>query len=258
MRRLTVLACLVLLPVVALAQVRGGAPAGARTMISAPRVMPRTSPVSGRALSTAPSAYRAAPVRPSGTVISGRRPGSSSAGRIGNHPSANDQFGFLPDFTGAPGLGFDYAHYAATHRGAGRRRGGAEVAYFPFFDSGFILPYAQNYAPAEQDDSPRYDSPGPETVAADAPSADRRYPGYGLEAVSTYDVRVTPQKPSESYVFVRRDGTLFFAVAYSWADGTLYYVTQEGLRRSLGRDALDLDATQQFNEQRGLSFRSPV
>jgi hypothetical protein len=35
-------------------------------------------------------------------------------------------------------------------------------------------------------------------------------------------------------------------------------VTQEGFRRSVPRDALDLDATQQFNEQRGLNFRIPV
>ena len=95
-------------------------------------------------------------------------------------------------------------------------------------------------------------------LAYDGSSAARRYPGYGLEAGSSYDVIVAPQKPSESYVFVRRDGTLFFAVAYSWSDGTLNYVTQEGLRRSVGRDALDLDATQQFNEQRGLNFHSPA
>jgi hypothetical protein len=57
---------------------------------------------------------------------------------------------------------------------------------------------------------------------------------------------------------VRRDGTLFFAVAYSWDNQTLRYITQEGLRRSVKREALDLAATEQFNEQRGLSFVSPA
>jgi hypothetical protein len=76
--------------------------------------------------------------------------------------------------------------------------------------------------------------------------------------VSSYDVVVEPQKPSEQYVFVRRDGSVFFAVAYTWDAGNLYYVTQEGLRRSATRDSLDLDATQQFNEQRGLNFQSPA
>jgi hypothetical protein len=77
-------------------------------------------------------------------------------------------------------------------------------------------------------------------------------------ATSPYDVVVTPQKQSEQYVFVRRDGTVFFAVAYSWEEGNLFYVTQDGLRRSVTSDLLDLDATQQFNEQRGLTFKAPA
>ena len=63
---------------------------------------------------------------------------------------------------------------------------------------------------------------------------------------------------SDQFVFVRRDGTVFFAVAYSWEKGTLRYITNEGLRKTVTRDALDLDATRQFNEQRGLNFRLPA
>jgi hypothetical protein len=63
---------------------------------------------------------------------------------------------------------------------------------------------------------------------------------------------------NNEFVFVRRDGTVFFAAAYSWENGTLRYVTSEGLRRTVKQDALDLSATQQFNEQRGLNFRSPA
>jgi hypothetical protein len=44
-------------------------------------------------------------------------------------------------------------------------------------------------------------------------------------------------------------------VAYSWDNNTLRYVTRDGFRRSIAREALDIDATQQFNEQRGLDFR---
>jgi hypothetical protein len=62
----------------------------------------------------------------------------------------------------------------------------------------------------------------------------------------------------EQFVFVRRDGTVFFAVAYAWEKGTLRYITSQGLRRTVTQDALDLDATRQFNEQRGLNFRLPV
>jgi hypothetical protein len=68
-----------------------------------------------------------------------------------------------------------------------------------------------------------------------------------------------PQHETEEYVFVRRNGTVFFAVAYSWdSGGTLRYVTREGLRHIISADALDLGATQQFNEQRGLNFHLPA
>jgi hypothetical protein len=47
-------------------------------------------------------------------------------------------------------------------------------------------------------------------------------------------------------------------VAYTWDHGTLRYVTRDGLRRSIASGALDMDATQQFNEQRGLNFKTPA
>ncbi|MGB6884775.1 MAG: hypothetical protein WBE10_12065, partial [Candidatus Acidiferrum sp.] len=63
---------------------------------------------------------------------------------------------------------------------------------------------------------------------------------------------------SDEYVFVRRDGTLFFATAFAWENGTLRYITREGLRHTMSLDQLDLNATQQFNQQRGLIFRMPA
>src|SRR5260370_1227233 len=77
-------------------------------------------------------------------------------------------------------------------------------------------------------------------------------PQPAVEAASA----ATPD--DDQFVFVRRDGTVFFAVAYSWENGTLRYVTSQGLRHTVTQDALDLDATQQFNEQRGLNFRLPA
>jgi len=67
-----------------------------------------------------------------------------------------------------------------------------------------------------------------------------------------------PVRDASEYVFVRRDGTLLFGVAYSWDNGTLRYVTREGQRRSISQDTLDMDATQQFNEQRGVNFHTPA
>ena len=57
---------------------------------------------------------------------------------------------------------------------------------------------------------------------------------------------------------MRRDGTIIFAVAYSFNAGNLQYVTKDGLRRSIPLNTLDFDATQQFNEQRGVTVRLPA
>ena len=76
--------------------------------------------------------------------------------------------------------------------------------------------------------------------------------------VPVSQANTTPIRETSEYIFVRRDGTVFFAVAYAWEKGTLRYVTSEGLRRSVAGDSLDLNATQQFNEQRGLNFRLPA
>ena len=62
----------------------------------------------------------------------------------------------------------------------------------------------------------------------------------------------------QEYVFVKRDGTLIFAVAYSWINDRLQYVTREGIRRTIPRNTLDLDATQQFNDQRGVPIQLPA
>lgn len=107
----------------------------------------------------------------------------------------------------------------------------------------------------------------------EAPPAEAQQPDSGEQEVAQTTDIVRPARPSrdyvpapqtasereaEQYVFVRRDGTVFFASAYAWENGTLRYITSEGLRRTVTADKLDLDATQQFNEQRGLTFRSPV
>ncbi len=70
---------------------------------------------------------------------------------------------------------------------------------------------------------------------------------------------VPPSRPPElaDYVFLRRDGGLIFAVAYTVARERIVYVTREGLRRSVTLTDLDLETTLQMNEQRGTSFRLP-
>lgn len=167
-----------------------------------------------------------------------------------------------------PGLGFDYAHVAAVGGGRGRgHRPGRNlrrpyVAYFPFFGGGYYMPLFDDYDDSYDDSGyggDQYaDTIGPDDYYPPGPpppryAADQYYPPAPAPAAEP-----APPRPADEYVFVRRDGTVFFAIAYTWNKGTLSYVTDDGVRRSVAGSALDLDATQQFNEQRGLRFSSPA
>jgi hypothetical protein len=243
----------VLLPVIAQAQGRALMPAVPHSTMVSPRLVARSSPaVFPRISSGARSLVRsgAAPSRTAMPRARGtRRPVSPQ------RQFETDDIVFGSDFIPVPGLGFDVPHLAATRGpgavGAGRRRRQFPL-FFPMLEGGFFLPpfsVAAEEAP---------ETPQPEATDAEASERTQRLrvsPPAGELAAQT--ASAAPRETDE-YVFVRRDGTLFFAVAYAWESGTLRYVTSEGLRRSVAREALDLDATQQFNEQRGLNFRLPA
>ncbi len=165
------------------------------------------------------------------------------------------------DCNSAPGLGFDAAHAAATC-GAGtvslQRRGVQVPFFFPFFEGGFFLP---GTAAAVEEDSAA-EGAQPEATDAEATETRRRYrapqPVTAATLAPAAEAASAAPTDNEEFVFVRRDGTVFFAVAYAWEKGTLRYITSQGLRHTVTQDALDLDATRQFNEQRGLNFRLPA
>jgi len=262
-----------LLPSVAQAQRGGGMAVGHSSAVaSAPHVAMHAAPAAAAHAGTPHTPTVGHYVRTrSGTVVF--RPSTHPRSSVpGNH--LNDSRRVLSE--DVPGLGFDYSHLAAISGGRGRGHGGhgrafgsagrdrnrPVLAYFPFFGGGYYLPLYDDYD----------DTAATEEQQAEASEPDY-YPGYpgdypppprpgdtpqGYSAPApAQSTAVTAERPADEYVFVRRDGSLFFAVAYTWADGNLRYVTSEGLRRSVAGDTLDLDATQQFNEQRGLSFRVP-
>ena len=153
-----------------------------------------------------------------------------------------------------PGLGFDYPHFFATHPNAGKcRRCGVGGFVVPFVDGGIYVPVPMYITePAA--------SPAPEQTDAAEQSAQPEEPSP-RETYSNSAARVRPQAPppeQAQYVFIKRDGTIIFAVAYSWLNDRLQYVTEEGLRRTTPLNTLDLDATQQFNDQRGVPIRLPA
>jgi hypothetical protein len=198
---------------------------------------PGTAKSSGHPIPTKAHAH---PVHSNGGVVTG--------------PTA-PRAAFADDGYETPGLGFDYTHFAAVHPEE-RHRHPFAGGVFPFVGGGIFLPttgYVESGAPQDAADEPQQ--------------------GEATERANDY-VEATPveQSPntrarmksslapasSTEYIFVRRDGTVFFAVAYSWVNGSLQYVTQDGLRKLVSSSTLDLDATAQFNEQRGVAFHAPA
>lgn len=237
------------------AQGRAMMPAASHAMAAAPSVVVHAAQ---------PAGVRTVAVSriPRGTTTTHLRPGAASAGRVtrragGVHRSAGAA-AFSSDFVPVPGLGFDMAHLAATRGpeavGAGRHRRQQPIL-FPFIDGGFFL----LSSPVVVEEAAAPEAPAEENAETEV--AERPRHAHVMQAApAPRQVEEASAVPSqtEEFVFVRRDGTVFFAVAYAWENGTLRYVTSEGLRRSIARETLDLNATQQFNEQRGLNFRSPA
>ena len=206
-----------------------------------------------------------------GTTAAPRRSGFATHLPRTTHriPQTNPNSGIAPlsqfattDFQGVPGLGFDFPHLAAISGGRHQR---ARFGAFPFgFNGGFLFG-APSVIVEEMGTAEAQAAPVEENTARDDPAeADyvRRARSvsprdYVPEIPSSGATSTLEEDPAE-YVFVRRDGGLIFAVAYSWVNGTLRYVTRDGMRRTIARDAVDLTATEQFNEQRGLNFRSPA
>jgi hypothetical protein len=158
-----------------------------------------------------------------------------------------------------PGLGFDYPHLAAVHPGGvgplNRGRNRFVGAFIPFFfGGGYYMPLfpddSEDVAPDAQQE---YADAGPPPPYYYGDAGQPQQPIYGPPPEAA-----APEHQADEYVFVRRDGTVFFAVGYTWQNRTLRYVTPEGLRRTVDGSSLDLDATQQFNEQRGVNFHSPA
>ncbi len=192
-----------------------------RAVMSAPHAMPMQGMPGPRVVA------RGGTVRPrSGMPAVRNTRGPVTSRRRFDRRFDNEDNGRRPGCNSAPGLGFDAVHQAAIC-GSGTGFGGR-------------VPAQPEGTDAEVRETRRHRAAQPLT-----------------EPTSTVETSNAAATDNEGFVFVRRDGTLFFAVGYTWENGTLRYVTDQGLRRTVTQDALDLDATRQFNEQRGLNFRLP-
>ncbi len=253
-QRLVILASSALfLPVFAAAQHRGGMVVMRQPMVAAPsRVMATQVQPAATHVSSAPQVGEPH----MGTTVVARRTRVVATtvrhtGTFVNIPT------FPVDFADSPGLGFDFPHMAAV---SGRHMRGRFLGSVPFGFSGFLL---TSPSVIVEEPQPENQQPVIEEIVAANPSDVEREPVRARRSATQNPPEVSaeppaPQHDAPEYVFVRRDGGLLFAVAYSWENGTLRYVTRDGLRRSVTQETLDMDATQQFNEQRGVNFRLPA
>ncbi len=253
---------LVLLPLAASAQ-RGAAPhiaPVAPRMVSGPptAAAPRVTimPSAPRIVIPTPAPRTGALRRRSGNVTVNINNNSNPVRTIANVPAC--PLNFVP----VPGLGFDIPHLAATQgaTAVGASPAGCGGAFFgaPFFDSGFFIPTASPTAvqmpPIVIQQPVVVQQPAAEPAADTEDSP--RSSAHGPAAVD--ETPAEPPREIPEFVFVRRDGKMLFAVAYLWEKDHLEYITRDGVRRTIGLDALDLEATKRFNEERGLAFRLPA
>jgi hypothetical protein len=256
MRR-TILAFLLVsaLPFIVQAQQHGGgAISGAHAFVAAaPVAVAHAAPVRGSisarpVVHGAPVSTRSAPraTRPTGwnQTRTTRRTNFSTDPVFPNG-------GFLDGDNPVPGFGFDYTHFFAVHPNAGHHHFRDSGFVIPFIDGGFYLPVPMDQgsvAPQAQD-----------SEAANQPAPAEQNSTRDNDGNFRDRMRSEPLPPEQTeYVFVRQDGSLIFAVAYSLINDRLQYVTAEGLRRTIPLNTLDFAATQQFNEQRGVSIRLPA
>jgi hypothetical protein len=174
------------------------------------------------------------------------------------HPFFPPPTQFLPgvsDFFASgypvPGLGFDYAHFFAVHPNWGRLHpvdgvllswGGSGGFYMP-------VPYYTESTPQEEEEqavSNQQAPPNQQVVVEEPPVSGRSRSGSYMAA-----------EPVPEFVFVKHDGSMFSAVAYSWTKDKLQYITKDGLRRTTGIETIDLPATERVNEERGNTVNFP-
>lgn len=158
-----------------------------------------------------------------------------------------------------PGNGFDYTHFFATHPNWGSPILTAGVVV-PFGGGGgFYLPIPYYSAPAVAPEEEQ----GPPPPSNNAYDQNQNYNNQNQQVVAQQQLTApapgyyAPSEPVYEYVFVKRDGTKIFAVAYSLTKDSLQYITKEGLRRTLPLTALDFEATQKSNEERGNTVTLP-
>lgn len=125
-----------------------------------------------------------------------------------------------------------------------------------FYGGGYYIPIPYYYPEAAASEQPEGQQ---EEVAANdrqdnnPQEADQIAPAAEPAPSASNEIN---EKLSE-FVFVQRDGSKLYAVAYSFQNDKLHYVTKDGIRRTVALDSLDFTATQKSNEELGNTVNLP-
>jgi hypothetical protein len=183
-------------------------------------------------------------------------------------PDTNS-FSFV-NFSGVPGLGFDFPHLAAIsgaqrnnfaqfgHHGHHGQGSFAPILFggYPYVYDEMGYDQQEQQAPQMLQQSPVQpqiiviQQPVPAQQVADSRNEVRNPSASEVESHSEAQIR-----DAGNFIFVRRDGRIFFASIFSIVGTQLQYVTPEGIRRTLAMSDLDADATQEMNEARGTTIQ---
>jgi hypothetical protein len=139
--------------------------------------------------------------------------------------------------------------------------GGSRVSLAPRrFAFPFARPYGSGlyyggYYPSYYADSPYVSS----DYAAPAPvdSGYNYYPQYAPPPDVPVRYAPSPQPPPTPVTLTRivfKDHTTQTAVAYSLDRGNLVYINENGFRRSVPLDQVDMEQSRKMNEDRGVTF----
>jgi hypothetical protein len=151
-----------------------------------------------------------------------------------------------------PGFGFDFVHFFAVHPNWNTCSQGFNNGQISWLGGGYGygMPYPYYSQPAQNDNQEN---------ASNDQQQDSNRQAAAQESYSSRQSSYTysPAEPIAEFIFVKRDGSTFNAVAFTLLKDKIRYVTKDGVRRTVPLDSLDLEATQKSNEERGTAIEFP-
>jgi len=248
---------LVLLSLVSSMAIVTSAQQRAAVAVSAPAVLMHPMPVSFTATGHVASTHVPAQVHPVAHVApTGVKPSVPHRRSSGSSQPIPTPVlgGAVNSITGSPANTFCNRHNRYPQQGLNACPPTTGVV-LPFFGGAMYIPIPYYV------DSPQEQGDGQEVASNQPPDSNTQESDQGPAAAAPTRYRSSSNDINESlseFVFVQRDGSKFYAVAYSVLNDKLHYVTKEGIRRTSALDSLDWDATQKLNEDLGNTINLPT